>query len=261
MAIDFELLDDGIAVITINRPEKRNALDPAHFALLADAWERVRDDDAIRVAIITGAGDKAFCAGGDLKASATGKNLESDKSSIWNSRRNLMLSRGLEIWKPVIAAVNGHCLAAGMHMMMATDIRVASPNATFGLTEVLRGILATNGGTQRIMRQLPHAIAMEMVLTGQPLDAETALRYGFINRIVPLEQLLESAVASARKVAANAPLALQAAKEMLLRSRDMSLSDGIRMETFVAQFLHNTEDGKEGPRAFSEKRKPKFTGR
>lgn len=262
MAIDFELGEDGVAVITINRPERRNSLDPDHFKLLRDAWERVRDDPAVRVAVITGAGDKAFCAGGDMKASAgQGKVSTPQPSDFWYTQRNSVLSRGIDIWKPLIAAVNGHCIAAGMHMLMATDIRVAAPHASFALTEATRGVLAVNGGTQRILSQVPWAIGMEMMLTGKAIDAETALRYGFINRIVPLEDLLASALETARTIATYPPLHLQAAKELMLRSRDMSMADGMRMEQFFSYLLQSTEDGKEGPRAFAEKRKPQYKGR
>ncbi len=261
MAIDFELRDNGVAIVTINRPERRNALDVEHFRLLAQAWERVRDEKAVRVAIVTGAGDKAFCAGGDLKAAAAnGRNSLPNAGEFWLTQRNPVLSRGIDIWKPVIAAVNGHCIAGGMHMLMATDIRVAVPAATFALTEATRGVLAVNGGTQRILSQVPYAVGMEMVLTGQPLDAEAALRYGFINRIVPPDQLMATALDYATRIAVFPPLHLQAAKELMLRSRDMPISDGMRMEQFVAYLLGSTEDGREGPRAFSEKRKPKYTG-
>ncbi len=262
MAIDFELGEDGVAVITINRPERRNSLDPDHFKLLRDAWERVRDDPAVRVAVITGAGDKAFCAGGDMKATAgQGKVSTPPPSDFWYTQRNSVLSRGIDIWKPVIAAVNGHCIAAGMHMLMATDIRVAAPHASFALTEATRGVLSVNGGTQRILSQVPWAIGMEMMLTGKAIDAETALRHGFINRIVPLEDLMASALETARAIATYPPLHLQAAKELMLRSRDMSISDGMRMEQFFSYLLQSTEDGKEGPRAFAEKRKPQYKGR
>jgi len=263
MAIDFELHEGGIAVVTINRPERRNALDLEHFKLLESAWERVRDDHDVRVAIVTGAGDKAFCAGGDMKASAANgqKNATPPVSEFWMTQRNAVLSRGMDIWKPVIAAVNGHCIAGGMHLLMATDIRVAAPNASFALTEATRGVMAVNGGTQRILAQVPYAIGMEMMLTGKAIDAETALRHGFVNCIVPQEQLMATAIDYARRIAEFPPLHLQAAKEMMLRSRDMNLADGMRMEQFVSYLLSSTEDGKEGTKAFAEKRKPQYKGR
>ncbi|MDE1947184.1 MAG: enoyl-CoA hydratase/isomerase family protein, partial [Burkholderiales bacterium] len=135
MSIDLDLQDGGIAVITINRPEKRNALDAEHYEALSKAWTRVRDDEAIRVAVVTGAGDQVFSAGADLK-SWIGRKV--DPAEIWQTQKGMLLNRGLEIWKPVVAAINGHCLAGGMTLMLATDIRVAASHATFALSEVRR---------------------------------------------------------------------------------------------------------------------------
>ncbi|MBN9410059.1 MAG: enoyl-CoA hydratase/isomerase family protein [Burkholderiales bacterium] len=257
MSIDLEVLQDGIAVVTINRPETRNALDAEHYRALSEAWERVRDDAAIRVAVITGAGDKSFSAGADLK-SWIGRKVE--MSSMWQTQRDMLLNRGLEVWKPVIAAVNGYCVGGGMTLLLATDIRVAASEATFGLSEVRRGVIAANGGTQRLIDQLPQAIAMEMLLTGDAMDAMTAQRWGLVNKVVPLEQLMETALAYARRIAANAPLAVQAAKELALRSRSQNLPSGLRMEQFVNHILQKTEDAKEGTQAFAEKRVPRFRG-
>jgi E-phenylitaconyl-CoA hydratase len=257
VSIDFSL-EEGVAFITINRPESRNALDAAHYEGLSQAWIRVRDDADIRVAVISGAGDKAFCAGADLK-SWVGR--ESNLSDLWQTQQGQLLNRGLEIWKPVVAAINGACVGGGMTLLLATDIRVAAPQATFSLAEVKRGIIAANGGTQRIMQQLPYAIAMEMLLTGDSIDAETALRWGLINRIVPLDRLREEALGFARKIGANAPLALQAAKELAIRSRHLDLAAGLRMEQWVNRILQSSEDSKIAKAAFAEKRPPKFEGR
>lgn len=257
MAIDFST-EDGVAVITINRPERRNALDAAHYDALSKAWQRVRDEDAIRVAVITGAGDKSFCAGADIK-SFVGREVE--LSELWLTQKGQLLNRGLEIWKPVIAAVNGACVGGGMTLLLATDIRVAVEGAVFSVSEVKRGIIAANGGTQRIVQQLPYAIAMEMLLTGEAIDAETALRWGLINKVVPAAELLNAALDYAHRIAANAPLALQAAKELAVRSRDMDLATGLRMEQLVNRILHHSEDTKAAKAAFAEKRQPKFQGR
>jgi E-phenylitaconyl-CoA hydratase len=257
MSIDLDLLDGGIAVITLNRPEKRNALDAQHYQALSDAWTRVRDDDAIRVAIVTGAGDQVFSAGADLK-SWVGR--EAPLGELWQTQKGQLLNRGLEIWKPVIAALNGHCLAGGMTLMLATDIRVAAEHASFALSEVKRGIIAANGGTQRLPEQLPHAIAMEMLLTGDAIDAATALRFGLINRVVPAAQLMDAALDYARRIAANAPLAVQAAKELALRGREQGLAAGLRFEQFVQNILRHTADAAEGRAAFAEKRVPRFKG-
>lgn len=257
MSIDFEL-DDGVAVVTINRPERRNALDAEHYEGLSQAWVRVRDDPAVRVAIITGAGDKAFCAGADIK-SWVGREFE--LSELWLTQKGQLLNRGLEVWKPIIAAVNGVCVGGGVTLLLATDIRISVEGATFGLPEVKRGIIAANGGTQRIMQQLPHCIAMDMLLTGEAMDARTAERWGLINKIVPAAELRDAAMAYARKISANAPLAIQAAKELAVRSRDMDLVSGLRMEQLVNRILQQSEDNREAKDAFANKRPPRFKGR
>jgi enoyl-CoA hydratase/carnithine racemase len=258
MSIDFALDGDGIALITMNRPERLNAMDAEHYQGLSDAWVRVRDDPAVRVAIITGAGERAFSSGADLK-SWIGR--EVDPGELWLTQKGQLLNRGLEVWKPIIAAVNGLCIGGGTTLLLATDIRVAVPEASFGLAEVKRGVIAGNGGTQRTARQLPHCIAMEMLLTGDAIDAATAERWGLINRIVPRAQLLDAAYDYARRISANAPLAVQAAKELAIRSRDLDLAAGLRLEQLTSRILQQTEDVQEGRAAFAEKRKPRFRGR
>ena len=257
MAIEFDL-HDHIATITINRPERRNALDAEHYAALSRAWQRVRDDDEVRVAIVTGAGDRAFCAGADIK-SFVGRDQR--LSEVWLTQKDALLNRGLEVWKPVIAAVNGAAVGGGVTLVLATDLRVAVEGAIFSLAEVKRGVIAANGGTQRVMRQLPYAIAMEMLLLGESIDAETAARWGLINRVVPRESLMDTARAMAERIKENAPLAVQAAKELAVRSQDMSLADGLRMEQLVNRILHQSEDTRTAKTAFAEKRKPEFRGR
>jgi E-phenylitaconyl-CoA hydratase len=258
MSIDFALDNDGIALITINRPERHNALDAEHYAALSAAWIRVRDDAEVRVAVVTGAGEKSFCAGADIKSVLAQKN---DLSQAWLTQRDQLLNRGLEVWKPIVAAVNGYCLGGGVTLLLATDIRIAAEHATFGLSEVKRGIIAANGGTQRVLQQLPYPIAMEMLLTGDAIDAASAARWGLINRVVPHADLMSTAMDYARRIAANAPLAVQAAKELALRSRDVDLNTGLRMEQLVTRLLRESEDAREGREAFAEKRKPDFKGR
>jgi enoyl-CoA hydratase/carnithine racemase len=257
MAIDFEVSDDGIALITINRPERLNAMDAEHYRALGQAWCRVRDDAAIRVAIVTGAGERSFTTGADIKSFLT---APTSLSEMWLTQRDQLLNRGLEVWKPVIAAVNGYCLGGGMTLMLATDLRVASTNATFSLAEVKRGVIAGNGGTQRVLDQLPYAIAMEMLLTGDGIDAAAAARWGLVNAVVPPSELLATAYGYARKIAANAPLAVQAAKELAVRSREMDRTTGLRFEALVNRMLFMTEDAKEGPAAFAAKRPADFKG-
>ena len=256
MSIDVSV-EDGIATIVINRPERMNAMDAEHYAGLSAAWTRVRDDTAIRVAIITGAGDRAFSAGADIKSFLTAPKSFSD---MWLTQQDLLLNRGLEVWKPVIAAINGYCLAGGMTLMFATDIRIAAEHATFNVAEVKRGIIPGNGGTQRILDQLPYAIGMELLLTGDSLDARAAAQFGLVNKVVAKEQLMETALGYARKIAANAPLAVQAAKELAVRSREMDRTTGLRFEGLINRLLQCTEDAVEGPAAFAAKRKPNFKG-
>lgn len=257
MSIDLTVSEDGIATVCINRPQVHNALDAEHYAALSEAWIEVRDNHDIKVAVVTGAGDKSFCAGADLKSHIT---AEQNWADHWLTQRSPLLNRGLEVWKPVIAAVNGYCLGGGVTLLYATDIRVASETATFGLSEVKRGVIAANGGTQRTLRQLPYCLGMELLLTGDRIDAQTAKEWGLINRVVPQDQVMDTAMDYARRIAANAPLAVQATKELAVRSLDMDLTTGLRMEQMSSRAMRETEDAREGPRAFREKRPPEFKG-
>jgi E-phenylitaconyl-CoA hydratase len=257
MSIDVDVDAEGIATICINRPDRLNALNAAAYEDLSNAWIRVRDDPKIRVAIITGAGERSFCVGADLKDFVT---APAGLPELWLTQKGQLLNRGLEVWKPIVAAVNGYCLGGGLTLLFATDIRVAVPEATFGLSEVKRGILPGNGGTQRVMANLPYPIAMEMILTGEPMDAATAARWGLVNRVVEREDLMDVAMQYATKLARNAPLAVQASKELAIRSRDLDLDSGLRLEQVLNRVLQFTEDAVEGPLAFSERRPPAFEG-
>jgi enoyl-CoA hydratase/carnithine racemase len=257
MSIDVTVEANGICTIVINRPERMNAMDAEHYKGLSDAWIRVRDDNAIRVAIVTGAGERAFSSGADLKSFITAPKALSD---MWQTQQDMLLNRGLEVWKPVIAAVNGYCLAGGMTLLMATDIRIAAEHATFNIAEVKRGIIPGNGGTQRILDQLPYCIGMELLLTGDSINAERAAHFGLVNKVVPMARLMATARDYAERIAANAPLAVQAAKELAVRSREMDRTTGFRFEALINRILQSTEDAKEGPKAFAEKRKPDFKG-
>jgi len=248
---------DRIAYITLNRPEVMNAMDPELYALLSDAWEKARDDKDVWVIIVTGAGEKAFTAGADLKTTIP---QTREKAEFFLTQKDMLLNRGLEVWKPVIAAVNGYCLGGGMTLLFATDIRVAAEHAVFELSEVKRGILPGNGGTQRALKQMPFPIAMEMLLLGRRLTAAEALNFGLINRVVPKEDLMATAEDYARRLCENGPLALRAIKELAIRSQDLSIDQGLRLEQSFQEFLRTTEDAKEGPKAFAEKRKPEYKG-
>jgi len=234
-------------------------MDPDVYEALSKAWVDVRDNPEVWVAIVTGAGPKAFTAGADLKSRA--KRPPAERADFWLTQKDMLLNRGLEIWKPVVAAVNGYCLAGGMTLLFGTDIRIAAEHAVFEISEVKRGILPGNGGTQRALRQLPYAIAMELLLLGRRLTAQEALSYGLINRVVPAAELMTEAEKVARQLCENGPLALRAIKELAIRSQYLPIEYGLRMEQSFQEFLRTTEDAKEGPRAFAEKRKPVYKGR
>jgi E-phenylitaconyl-CoA hydratase len=249
---------DKVAYITLNRPEVMNAMDMETFQLLSEAWCDIRDNPDIWVALITGAGSKAFTAGIDLKSTIP---HQPEKYEFWLTQKGQLLNRGLEVWKPVIAAVNGYCLAGGMTLLLATDIRVASEDAVFEISEVKRGLIPANGGTQRILRQLPYPIAMEMILLGRRITAKEALGYGLINAVVPKDALMVAAEKYARDLCKCAPLAVRAAKELAIRSQSLPLEQGFRLEQAISEVLRLTEDAKEGPAAFAEKRPPMYKGR
>ncbi len=250
-----------IVTITINRPDAMNAIDAETNQALSEAWTRFRDDGQAWVAILTGAGEKSFSAGADLKRlipASYGKGVERrghESPGLGG------ITRGLEIWKPMIAAINGHCLAGGMEQALACDLRIAAPHATFGLPEVRWGIIPGAGGTQRLPRTVSLAKAMEMILMAKTLTAEEALAAGLINAIVPPAELMPTARKWAETICERGPLAVRAAKEAVIRGLAMSLPDGLRLEAFLSGTLRGTEDAVEGPKAFAEKRKPNFQAR
>jgi E-phenylitaconyl-CoA hydratase len=254
MKVIYEVRDK-VARITLNRPEVMNAMDAEVYAELSKAWEDVRDNPDVWIAVITGAGDRAFTAGADLKSLIPQRR---ERADFWLTQKNMILNRGLEVWKPVIAAVNGYCLAGGMTLLFATDIRIAAEHAVFEISEVKRAILPGNGGTQRALRQLPYAIAMEMLLLGRRLTAAEALGFGLVNAVVPLKDLITTVDTYAQRLCENGPLALRAVKELAIRSQSVPLEHGLRLEESFQEFLRTTEDAKEGPRAFAEKRKPAY---
>ena len=247
-----------IAYATINRPDRRNAIDPATSHDLKQAFEDFKADDDAWVAILTGAGDQAFSAGADLVAMSAA--LSDGGEGVPMNVPFGGITRGYECWKPIIAAINGYCLAGGLEIALSCDIRVAAEHAQFGLPEPRRAIIPAAGGTQRLPRSVPLAFAMELLLTGDRFDAQTALRFGLVSRVVPQAELMATAEAIAGRILECGPLAVRAIKQAVLRGREMSLADGLRLEGQLAGPIFGTEDAREGPRAFAEKRKPAYRG-
>lgn len=260
MAILYQQ-DERVVTITIDRPQAMNSIDPDTHQELIEAWLRFRDDPEAWVAILTGAGEKAFSAGADLKKLIPQAFGGRDRGRGHNDYGLGGITRGLEIWKPLIAAVNGHALAGGLELVLACDLRVAAEHATFGLTEVRWAIMPGAGGTQRLPRAVPLAKAMEMILMAETIGAAEAQRLGLVNAVVPLAELLPTARRWARTLCERGPLAVRAAKEAIVRGLSLPLADGLRLEAFLSGTLRGTEDAVEGPRAFAEKRKPVFKGR
>ena len=263
MTIQFEQ-EGPVAILTIDRPKVHNALDFETSDALVDAWMRFRDDDALRVAVLTGAGERAFCAGADLRNVGE---FYKTLTSAQRLRRSEQvpglggITKNLAIDKPMLAAVNGHCLAGGLELALACDLRIASENATFGLPEVTRGMLPGAGGTQRLPRLVGPERALDLILTGRRIDAPEAERMGLVTRVVPQAELRDAALAVARVIAENGPLAVRAAKAAVWRGLDLPLEEGLRLEQLIAEPIRQSEDAREGPRAFLEKRKPEFKGR
>ncbi len=250
-----------VAYITINRPEARNAIDFETANELSNAWTDFRDDDGLWVAVITGAGDKSFSAGADLKTfipMLTGQGQQRGQESAGGFGG---ITQGFECWKPIIAAVNGHCFAGGFEIMLACDLRIASENAMFGQTEVRWGIIPGAGGTQRLPRAIPLAKAMEIILMGEPITAEEAFRVGLINKVVPQAELMSEVERWVEILLERGPLALRAAKQAMLQGLSLPLDDGMQLEQKLFASLLRTEDAREGPMAFAQKRKPNFKGK
>ncbi|MBV8979812.1 MAG: enoyl-CoA hydratase/isomerase family protein [Acidimicrobiia bacterium] len=268
MPIHYEA-DDHVAVITIDRPEARNALDMYHFRDLAAAWRRFKDDDEVWVAIVTGV-DDAFMAGADLKTfipQVTKLQKEIQEGGVKEidgcrlSDSVYAVLRNVELYKPIIAAVGGPAVAGGMEMLGGVDIRIATPDATFGVMEPKRGLFAGGGTTVRLPRQLAFPAAMEFLLTAERFPAERALELGLLNEIVPRDQLMDRAHEWARRITANAPLAVQATKESVLKGLSVTLEEAYKIEQKISGRVFQTEDAKEGPKAFAEKRPPVWQGK
>jgi enoyl-CoA hydratase/carnithine racemase len=257
--VQFELAEQ-VAVITLNRPAVRNAMNSELRGALTEALHRVRQDDDIRAAIITGAG-RTFSAGADLKERAqVGRTGDADVASVIEASRTAGFAK-LALEKPLIAAVDGYCLAAGFELALLCDIRICTAEARFGLPEIVRGFFPGGGGPQRLIRAIPQAMAMEMILTGDAIDAATALHAGLVSRIVAEDQLLPTARQIAQRIAGHAPLAIKAVKEVAQAALDETLEQSLRLGSTLRWIIGQTEDAREGPRAFADKRAPRYRGR
>ncbi len=254
----FEADEAGIALVTVNRPDKRNALSGAVVGELKDAFERIARDRHIRAAIVTGAGDKAFVAGADIGELAA----LSPPAAREFSSRGQQIFRAIETSsKPTVAAVNGYALGGGLELAMACSVRFASENARFGQPEVKLGIIPGYGGTQRLPRLVGRGRALEMLLSGEPITAAEAHRIGLVNAVVPQAELLSFSRAWLQKVVANGPLAVGLVIEAVDAGLDRSLEDGLYVEGAAFAAGAATEDYREGTRAFLEKRRPAFAGK
>jgi enoyl-CoA hydratase/carnithine racemase len=251
MSIDFST-KEKVAIITINRPEAHNAIDVQTWKELNEALVRFRDDDDLWAGIITGSGEKAFCAGADVRD--TLPYMKDHHHLYWPSAPRY----NLNLWKPLIAAVNGVALGGGMEITLACDIRIASEKARFGTPEVTLGVIPGWGATQRLPRIIPWAKAAELLFMGKQIDAQEAYRIGLINKVVPPDSLMTEALEWAETLCRVGPLGVRAAKEAMIRGYSMPLDDGLQLEGSFFDYLLNTEDYVEGTSAFTEKRKPDF---
>jgi enoyl-CoA hydratase/carnithine racemase len=252
-AVLFDARDDGIAIITLNRPETRNALSKEIRDGLFAAWDRFERDPKLRVAILTGAGEKAFCAGGDLK--------EMVERQLAVPPRDMFPVPGdnIEVSKPTIAAVNGVAFAGGWMIAQACDLCVASTRAQFGITEVKVG--RSSPWAAPLIHMIPQRIMMEIILTGKPITAQRAYEIGLVNRLAEPEALMETALAFAAEILDGAPLSVKAGRETVMLATEMGRSAALRAARHASEYCYTSSDAQEGPRAFSERRRPQWKGR
>jgi enoyl-CoA hydratase/carnithine racemase len=257
MAIRYDK-DGKVVTITIDRPQAMNAMDSETSRELAEALQDFDQDEQRLVAILTGAGDRAFSAGADLKK-MYGRAEDGNIREIWDHDRQWRLGQRLQVWKPVIAAINGYCLAGGLELAMGCDIRIASDTASFGCPEVRWGILHGYGAL-RLPKTVPLSAAMELLLTGERISSQDAYRLGIVSRVVPPAELMPTARQLAEKICANGPLAIRVTKELAWRGLEMSTEEALRLYAALGALVRASEDAHEGPRAFAEKRQPRFKG-
>ena len=252
MAVDYKK-EGRIAIFTINRPEAMNALNAQVHQELSEAMIDFRDDPDLWVGIITGAGERAFSAGADIKEFRT---VPSEERGGEGGQTAYQLCD--HIWKPFIAAINGFALGGGLELAMTCDIRIAAEHARLGQPEINIGFMPGAGGTQRLPRFVPRALAAEMLLTGEPITAQEAYRIGLVNKVVPLDQLMPTAKKYAETICQRGPLGVRASKEAMIRGYSMTLEEGLQLERSLNDQMKNTEDFMEGARAFAEKRPPQY---
>jgi enoyl-CoA hydratase len=230
------------------------------MAIMAEAWDRVDGDDDIRACVLTGAGG-AFCAGADLKAMTQSHPGESFAGGGWNLSKIEALLKGRRLTKPLVAAVEGPAIAGGTEILQATDIRVAGESARFGVSEARWGLFPLGGSAVRLPRQIPYTLAAEVLLTGRHLSADEAREVGLVGRVVPDGQALDTALEIADQVAANGPLAVRAILQTIRDTEGMAENDAFKVEAEIGMRVFTSEDAREGPRAFAQKRRPEFSGR
>lgn len=251
-------LDDGVATITLNRPDVHNAMNDAMRRELTQCFTALAEDDDVRVIVVTGAGARAFSAGADIREFVE----PSIPVALREHRRRVDFRAVMDrCGQPIIAAINGYALGGGLELALACDLRIAAADAQLGLTEINLAIIPGGGGTQRLPRLVGRGKALEMILTGARIGAEEALRIGLVEHVVDRGQALGAATALARALAAKAPVALRYAKEAVVKGLALPLADGLRLENDLATLLRTTEDRVEGAKAFLEKRAPRWTGR
>ena len=258
MPIDVTV-KDKVATAVINRPEAMNSIDPETRQQLYTLWDRIRNDDDIAVVVITGAGDRAFCTGADLKKTFPPKESFAELFFGRNDPGNMTHGFGSD--KPIIAAVNGYAMGGGMELALACDVCIASERAKFALSEVKVGSVPGSGGVQRLPRTIGKSDAMLLLLTGDTVDAHEAMRMGFVSKVVPHEEILSAARDIARRIAANAPLAVRVVKRLVTQGMEMPLVYATDLDRYLWGLIRDTEDRIEGRKAFSEKRKPVYKGR
>ena len=269
MAIHTATPEDHLLLVTIDRPERKNALDLHHFRDLAQAWRDFRDDDELWVAVVTGT-DGCFMAGADLRdyvpqitalAEEIGRGEVTEIDGCKLSDGTEAVLRNVKLYKPIVAAIDGPCVAGGMEMLGGVDIRIATPRATFGVMEAKRGLFPGGGTTARLPRQLPYAAAMEFLLTAEAFPAARALELGLLNEIVPPDELMDRAFGWARRILANGPLAVRATKESVVRGMSGTLREAYAIESELSKVVFASHDAQEGPAAFTAKREPRWENR